>query len=854
MSTLDFQICEWVAEDEETVNVDDGEETQNKQDYTSEATRKDYVIRLFGRARDQQPVTVTVRGFLCYYYVKVHGDWNKQKLRTFIAFVQNYWGLRKRHKDALVVEKCSLVQKLDLYGYKATKDKFVKLVFNGHRPMLTSRYMFKRAVHIPGVTKSETRFELYESNIEPFTRFAISRKILMCGWVRVKTKSKPGSTGYDIQCRPQDIDNISSQEQVQSAPFLQASWDIETMGLDPKVYPVIQIATTFKHVGNPSVAEYVHIVTLKECAPIETTSDGIPVIVESCATEAELLIKWAEFIKSKNPDILYTYNGDKFDGMYVHARADLLGVCEEFASKLSRIPNKPAYMVCEQFSSSAYGDQKYERLIIPGRLGYDLLIHMRRSEKFEGYKLNTVAQIILKDSKVDLAYKKMFELYTSGSPEDIRTIAVYCIQDTVLLQRIVDRKCLFPGIVQLSNVTCVPIKYLVTRGQTIKVLNQIVRKCDELGYAIPHTAFNNDEFETVIYLREEFKEMDRNQRRVSHVVVEFKFDKEIAKLFNQDFYKGVFDVVRVQASGHQLVIRTKSEVISKTRIDCSGTVRVVSAGNQSAKSWGISGVSRVYESDDYEDSYTGAKVLDPITGFYQDPVVVLDFASLYPTIMMAHNLCFSTFVLPGTQIELPPGATETFEWTDTVAKTPNGTCEAIVKATGAVCGKPAKYVLETGALACGVHDTEKKSRDPDSSGLSVVCDHNYTVVKSHVRRGVVPMLLEELYQTRKDVKAEMNRATNDEVKNILNAQQLAIKISLNSIYGFFGRTFGNLTLKEIAGIVTYVGRGLIGVSKRFAEEQFVDRLGIRDRNKEYIHVKSGLNESQLDEKLQEFLV
>ena len=33
-----------------------------------------------------------------------------------------------------------------------------------------------------------------------------------------------------------------------------------------------------------------------------------------------------------------------------------------------------------------------------------------------------------------------------------------------------------------------------------------------------------------------------------------------------------------------------------------------------------------------------------LQGFYKTPVATLDFASLYPSIMMAHNLCYSTLL------------------------------------------------------------------------------------------------------------------------------------------------------------------------------------------------------------------
>jgi hypothetical protein len=38
------------------------------------------------------------------------------------------------------------------------------------------------------------------------------------------------------------------------------------------------------------------------------------------------------------------------------------------------------------------------------------------------------------------------------------------------------------------------------------------------------------------------------------------------------------------------------------------------------------------------------QVLEPKAGFYEKPIATLDFASLYPSIMMAYNLCYCTLV------------------------------------------------------------------------------------------------------------------------------------------------------------------------------------------------------------------
>jgi len=52
--------------------------------------------------------------------------------------------------------------------------------------------------------------------------------------------------------------------------------------------------------------------------------------------------------------------------------------------------------------------------------------------------------------------------------------------------------------------------------------------------------------------------------------------------------------------------------------------------------------------------YEGAVVIEPTRGFYSDPVATLDFASLYPSIMMAHNLCYSTLVPAHIAVKMDP--------------------------------------------------------------------------------------------------------------------------------------------------------------------------------------------------------
>jgi DNA polymerase delta subunit 1 len=64
-----------------------------------------------------------------------------------------------------------------------------------------------------------------------------------------------------------------------------------------------------------------------------------------------------------------------------------------------------------------------------------------------------------------------------------------------------------------------------------------------------------------------------------------------------------------------------------------------------------------------EGKYEGGVILEAIRGYYQEPCAVLDFASLYPSIMMAHNLCYSTIIPQYRVKDHDP---------EEIEKTPNG--------------------------------------------------------------------------------------------------------------------------------------------------------------------------------------
>jgi DNA polymerase delta subunit 1 len=165
-----------------------------------------------------------------------------------------------------------------------------------------------------------------------------------------------------------------------------------------------------------------------------------------------------------------------------------------------------------------------------------------------------------------------------------------------------------------------------------------------------------------------------------------------------------------------------------------------------------------------DDSFTGATVLNAVPGAYYRPIAGLDFASLYPSIMISKNYCYSTIVDDEAYGSIEGIEYEVISWTDADGR-------------------------------------------------------KYDVKFVQNVKGLLPTMLDKLWKERKRIKKLMKSADEDMYK-VYDGQQLAIKVSMNSIYGFTGATFGRLPDKRIASAVTAEGRKSIEKSKEFAESNY----------------------------------
>jgi DNA polymerase delta subunit 1 len=177
--------------------------------------------------------------------------------------------------------------------------------------------------------------------------------------------------------------------------------------------------------------------------------------------------------------------------------------------------------------------------------------------------------------------------------------------------------------------------------------------------------------------------------------------------------------------------------------------------------------------------YEGATVLEPVTGLYGTPVGVLDFAAMYPSIIMAHNLCYSTYVLPDA------ASTRTL-MEDAARRLRNG--------------------------------------ETDDDGLCALRINGHTFVTPKRERGLLPEICKHLLECRQRAKAALKAATDPMAKQVMDARQQAFKVAANGMYGALASPLSLLPLMQIAESVTALGRLDLLRVKAIAETMYPDCL------------------------------
>jgi DNA polymerase delta subunit 1 len=214
----------------------------------------------------------------------------------------------------------------------------------------------------------------------------------------------------------------------------------------------------------------------------------------------------------------------------------------------------------------------------------------------------------------------------------------------------------------------------------------------------------------------------------------------------------------------------------------------------------------VLEKPDFSEGYEGAVVLPPKCGFYFDePVYVNDYNSLYPSTIIAGNMSMDSLQ-----------SVKVYDLQDSLIE------EIGVKKNGV-------YVYDNlpgFTYQNVISDTYKYVRKtPKSAAVKV--KSGYMVCRfAHFpdnKKGMIPYVLEGLLKARKDTKKLMEKESDPFMKQIFNKRQNALKITANSIYGQCGAPTSMFYNKFVAASCTAGGRELLIFAKSLIENVYDNR-------------------------------
>ncbi|KAL5045470.1 hypothetical protein BDW71DRAFT_183822 [Aspergillus fruticulosus] len=612
-------------------------------------------IRLFGVTEAGHSVLLHVTGFQHYLYIAAPVGFTKEDCGPYRAFLESKIG-----QFPPVVQSVQITMRENIYGFQGNKKSYylkITVTEPRHIPKLRSALETKaQTVNYKGLWSHAEAGILTFDNIQYLLRFMIDTDIQGMSWVEAPAGKyeliSPQDKVSNCQLEARiDYRSLISHAPVgdwaKMAPLRILSFDIECAGRkgifpEPNHDPVIQIANVVTRYGE-SKPFIRNVFVMNTCSLIVNTQ------ILEFQQEEKMLMAWRDFVQKVDPDVIIGYNIANFDFPYLLDRAKHLK-CTNFPY-WTRLNGMRSEAKDTNFSSKQMGNRDTKATNTNGRLQLDLLQLVQRDHNLRSYTLNSVSYEFLGEQKEDVHHTMITELY-NGTPDSRRRLAVYCLKDAYLPQRLMDKLMCLVNYTEMARVTGVPFNFLLSRGQQVKFLSQLYRKALQQQLVIPN-----------------MKSTD-------------------------------------------------------------------------------------------EQDYEGATVIEPIRDYYDVPIATLDFASLYPSIIQAHNLCYTTLL--------------------------NKNSVAGMK-------KDEDYIVTpNGDMFC----TPK------------------------VRKGLLSQILEELLSARKKAKKELAQETDPFKKAVLNGRQLALKVSANSVYGLTGATVGKLPCLAIASSTTSYGRQMIEKTKQEVEARY----------------------------------
>ena len=552
--------------------------------------------------------------------------------------------------------------------------------------------------------------------------------------------------------------------------------------------PIIQIGSVI-YISGKAVRKDIFV--LGSCTKLPNQA-GVETYTHVCATEAALIKGWCKLIALLDPDIMVGYNIFGFDEKYLWDRASVHHCNQAFRS-FSRCSDRAPRLQEKRLSSSAMGDNIFHVINGEGRLHIDLLAYVRRNAVLDSYSLDNVTATYMSGAIISLVEAEEEEncwiLKTKSTKGTVAgryivlmdeendvigdKLEVLSVGPKELRVRMVDGATTLrdhgPPAVRWSqskdDVSPQEIFALHAKGPAdrAKVAKYCLQDCDLV---------------MELLMKLEVLNNSTAMANVCWVPVEFIFTRgQGIKSESLVFYE-------CRKEGQLIPVLT-----SPPRIKDDAAAELEGA---------IAEIPEIINDDN--EAYEGAIVLQPLSGIFleDDPVAALDFSSLYPSSEISEDLSHDRLV-----------STKDYD-----AK---GAFVCIKEGSDTYDNLPDWDYLEVDYDILKPDPADKRKHPELKPMGKRVCRFAQS---RDGTKGTLPKILMKLLSQRKATRKQAEKETDDFRKALLDATQLAYKLTANSLYGQLGSNTSKIRRKCIAASTTAHGRQQLLFSKACIEQAY----------------------------------
>jgi len=772
MNNIEFQLYDWL-EDHDKIEYDSDGEIGD--------IPGDFIIHSFGRCDDGKSVYAKITGYMPYFYILLPDklqDRSKSCIDRVVKKLETDFKSNENRKISYkfkhTLREVQAIKMKTAEGF--TNDKqfyFIRLVFNNAEGMKKYRYFLEsNDIYISELSKPY-RLKLFEANLPPMLRCFHIKEISGCSWVETsKYKLIENEDDKESKCDIEinvDWRNINPIIKDHNAPFRICSFDIECNSIDGE-FPqarrkgdcVIQIGATYTYIGKSDPYRQ-YIVCLNK------TSDLEGIIVDSCETEKELMLKFLQEINENDADIITGYNIFFFDEKYMYDRCkEVLGIANDMAF-MSKLKNHKCNFKEMKLASSALGENLLRFWDTPGRIHIDLMKDVQKTFNLPCYKLDYVASKFIRgdvssykiiDNNIELYCKTVQDIYINDyiHLEVIKGFISDEIGDKYLVIDIKHDKNMI--IIKGSDKLLKELDDAKLEGSIFwsqakddvgpKDIFRLQKGSPDDRAIVAKYCIKDCKLVNLLINKLEVVTKNIEMANVCYVPLSYLFIRgQGIKLFSlclKEFRNQKYAFPVIKMDKNYKCLKCKNEYLNVWSCPkCKSQLR------------------EEIESD--STSFEGAIVFDPVACVDYEALATKDYASLYPSSIIHKNMSHET-IIENKQYD-------------------------------------------------NLEEIEYYNSEYKESDGSIQYER---FAKKDNKLGVIPTILDNLLKERKKVKKQMKNEKDPFKYKILDAKQLAVKVTANSLYGQLGAQTSPVCKRAIAACTTSTGREMLILAKKYDEE------------------------------------